>query len=139
MYHKIMIDLEPNWEIYEFLDTRRIGVIEKWRKGVDKAMLARLHQKLDMLSAQGSALAPGLLAGTDYPHIDKLRISGPGVAWRVMICKGTVNNDKEFTILYIAQEKDRKLIPQDAYKRANDNRETLIADPSRRRIYDWNN
>jgi hypothetical protein len=130
-----MIDSGAKWRIYEFLDARGIGVVEEWQKGVNKGMLARLHQKLDMLSEHGADLAPGLLAGTHYPHIDKLRIFGPGVTWRVMICKGPFDNDKEFTILYIAQEKDRKLIPPDADGRANDNRDILIANPKRRRIY----
>jgi hypothetical protein len=41
--------------------------------------------------------------------------------------------EREFTFLCGAVEKDGKLIPKDWKKRAQDNREIVIADPKRRR------
>jgi hypothetical protein len=134
-----MIPSGPKWRIYEFLDARGKGVIEEWLDTVDDDMRARFHQKLDLLAEHGPDLPPGLLAGTNYKHIDKLRIFGKGVTWRVMLCKGPISNETEFTILFIAQEKDRKTIPKDADRRADNNRRIIIADSSRRRLYEWNN
>jgi hypothetical protein len=74
-----------------------------------------------------------MLAGTRHRHIDKLKIYGKGTTWRIMICKGPINNKFEFTILYIAQEKDRKLIPPDADRLAEENRQLVLANPEGRR------
>jgi hypothetical protein len=54
------------------------------------------------------------------------------VTCRIMICKGPLSNNAEFTILFIAQEKDRKLVPRDADKCADDNRAEIIANPEGR-------
>jgi hypothetical protein len=48
-----------------------------------------------------------------------------------MCCRGPFGPN-EFTILVGAVEKDRKLVPGDAKKRAQDNLKQLRADPSRR-------
>lgn len=133
-----MIHFPSKCRIYEFTDARGLGIAHIWTKEIsrDKGLLARFHQKLDLLEQNGTDLPPGLLAGTKFKHIDKLRIFGKGTTWRVMICKDLFGNKFEFTILYIAPEKDKKLIPTDADKRANDNRTELISDPSRRQIYE---
>jgi hypothetical protein len=133
-----MIEFPRRWRIYEYTDHRGIGVIKAWEREVEKDVLARLHQKLDTLELNGSELTTGLLAGTKQKHIDKLRVFGKKTTWRVMVCKGTIDVHREFTILFIAQEKDRKLIPKDADKRAEANRKELLSDPSRRRIYERN-
>ena len=131
-----MIEFPRRWRLFDFLDSRGLSVFAEWAKDVDKKMRARVNQKLDLLERHGPDLPPGLLAGTKFKHVDKLRIFGPGVTWRVLICKGPIVNDHEFTILFIAQEKDRKLIPEDADRRADDNRKEIISDPERRRIHE---
>jgi hypothetical protein len=136
-----MIHFPSKCRIYEFTDARGVGIARVWSKQIsrDKDLLARFHQKVDLLAQNGTDLPPGLLAGTRFKHIDKLRIFGKKTVWRVMVCKDLFNNKFEFTILYIAQEKDRKLIPPDADKRANENRIELISKPSRRQIYEQDN
>lgn len=136
-----MIHFPSKYRIYEFTDARGVGIAHVWSKEIsrDKDLLARFHQKMDLLAHNGMDLPPGLLAGTKFKHVDKLRIFGKKTTWRVMICKDLFDNKFEFTILYIAQEKDRKLIPADAYKRANDNRAELISNPLRRQIYEQDN
>jgi hypothetical protein len=133
-----MIQFPRRWRIYAYIDSRGINVVEEWASDIkfDKDLLARLNQKLDLLEYHGSDLPPGLLAGTSFKHVDKLRIFGRKTVWRFMLCKGPINNDFEFTILFVAQEKDRKLIPKDAYKRADDNRKEIISNPERRRIHE---
>lgn len=124
--------------IYEFLDSRGQGVIEKWREenSQDRDLIARLDQKLDALEDHGRDLPPKLLDGTKYKHVDKLRVYGKKTTWRFMVTKERVGDEFEFTFLFVAQEKDRKLIPKDAYDKAEDNREVMLADRSRRRLYE---
>lgn len=133
-----MIEFPQRWRIYAYIDSRDISVIQEWARDIryDKDLLARLNQKLDLLERHGSDLPTGLLAGTKLKHIDKLKIYGRKTTWRVMVCKGPINNEFEFTLLYVAQEKDRKLIPPDAYNRADDNRKEIISDPTRRQIHE---
>src|ERR1035437_4876898 len=104
--------------IYEFLDIRGYGILESWQEehSQDRASLSRLDQKLDWLENHGKDLPPGLLAGTKHKRVDKLKVFGKGTTWRFMVSKERVGNQFEFTFLFIAQEKDRKLIPKDAYR-----------------------
>lgn len=133
-----MIEFPRRWRIYAYISRRGISVIQDWASEIrgDKDLLARLNQKLDLLETNGSDLPTGLLAGTAFRNVDKLRIFGRKQTWRIMVCKGPINNDFEFTLLYAAREKDRKLIPPDAYKQADDNRKRIIADPTRRIIHE---
>jgi hypothetical protein len=65
------------WILYEFLDTRRKGVIAVWLEEARIQMKARilLQQKLDMLEVAGPNLPPKLLAGPFEGHLYKLRIN----------------------------------------------------------------
>ncbi len=55
-----------------------------------------------------------------------------------MLCKGPIVNNKEFTLLFGAIEKDQKLEPKDAEKRAEARRQEIIANPSSRRcLHEW--
>lgn len=135
-----MIHFPSKCRIYEFVDGRGLGTASEWIKGIkqDKDLLARFHQKVDLLEQNGTDLPPNLLSGTKFKHIDKLRIFGKKTTWRVMLCKDLLGSKFEFTILYIAQEKDRKLIPKDADSRANDNRNEILSNSLRRKIYEQN-
>jgi hypothetical protein len=127
-----MIQFPRKWRLFDFVDTRGRSIVKEWAKNQDDAMKARVNQRLDILERHGPSFGAGILAGTRHKHIDKLKVYGKGVTWRIMICKGPISNEFEFTILYIAQEKDRKLIPKDADKRADQNRTEIIANPERR-------
>ena len=133
-----MIEFPRRWRIYAYISNRGVSVIQDWASEIkgDKDLLARLNQKLDLLERNGSDLPTGILAGTKVRNVDKLKIFGRKQTWRIMVCKGPIDNDREFTLLYAAREKDRKLIPPDAYKRAEENRQRIIADPSRRIIHE---
>ncbi len=133
-----MIEFPKRWRVYAYTGGRIKSVAQEWARDVkyDKDLLARLNQKLDSLEKHGTELSTGLLAGTSFKHVDKLRVFGRKTVWRFMVCKGPISNDFEFTLLFVAQEKDRKLIPKDAYKRADDNRKDIISNPERRKIHE---
>jgi hypothetical protein len=41
--------------------------------------------------------------------------------------------EREFSLLFGAKEKDRKLIPENAIQLAEENRERIVSDPANRR------
>ena len=125
------------WIIYEFLDNRGEGVIKTWleHERIQKPARALLEQKLRLLATVGRDLPPGLLAhlgGAIY----KLKVRAQGVQLRPMVCEGPINNDAEFTLLIGAVERGGRLEPRDGQERAEENRQTIIANPSRRRAYE---
>ena len=78
---------------------------------------------------------PGLIStGPVAKDIYKMKIKGRKghVQLRPMICRGPFGV-AESTLLHGAIEKDGKLYPRDAASRAQDNRTTLRAQPTRRR------
>jgi hypothetical protein len=121
-----------NFKLFDYVDNRGVNDFKEWSKGLEKKDLAKLNSKLDSLQKEPS-LPPQLLAGPlgGLP-IYKLRING-NVALRPMLCKGPVNMGEEFTLLFGAEEKDRKLIPADAVKRADDRRQEVVQNPTQRR------
>ena len=127
------------WTIYEFLDSRGQGVIEVWLKQarIQKKGRARLNLKLDLLEQAGPDLPPGLFAGPINGHIYKLRVKVPGVQLRPLLCRGPINNDREFTLLCGATERDWELIPTDALQRAEEYRQIVLVTPSRRRKHEY--
>jgi hypothetical protein len=127
-----MIQFPRTWRLFDFVDSRGYSIVKEWARTQGDDLKARVNQRFDMLERHGADLAAGMLAGTRQKHIDKLKVYGKGTTWRIMVCKGPVNNEFEFTILYIAQEKDRRLIPSDADKRAEEHRQIIISNPLRR-------
>jgi hypothetical protein len=120
------------WKLYDYVDARGVNSFKEWSSRLEKTDLARLNSKLDMLGKE-PALPPQLLAGplAGVP-IYKLRINGR-VALRPMLCKGPVDKDAEFTLLFGAFERDRKLVPGDAVSQAEARRKKVIASPRQRR------
>lgn len=133
-----MIFFSEKCVVYEFLDNRGLGVITEWIKEVshNRDLVARFDQKLDLLENYGNDLPPNLLAGTKFKNIDKLRVFGRKTTWRILIFKKMADRNLEFTLLFVAQEKDRKLIPKDAERRADENRKEVISNPTKRKIYE---
>jgi hypothetical protein len=125
------------WTIYEFLDGRGQGVLETWivHERLHKEAQARLKQKLDLLAVSGPELPPKLLVSLGR-SLYKLRVKGPKIQLRPILCRGPVDNDREFTILFGAVERGGRLIPRDAIEAAEKNKRLLVIDPSRRRIYE---
>src|SRR5664280_983377 len=125
------------WEVYEFLDNRGERVIVCW---VRKARIQRkarilLDQKIDLLREHGPDLPPGLLTSgpIDGGHIYKLKIRGP-VMLRPLLCKGPFVMADEYTLLQGAIERGG-VIPVGDVEKAEENRQTLIADGTRRLPY----
>jgi hypothetical protein len=120
------------YKLFDYVNERGENEFEFWCQGLQTGDLAKLNRKLDMLRKEPS-LPPQLLAGPlGGTHVYKLKVNGR-VALRPMLCKGPIENDHEFTLLYGAVERDRVLVPEDAVSRAADRRERVIADPARRR------
>jgi hypothetical protein len=119
------------WRLFDYLNRRGDNEIAKWTKELQKPQRVRLRQKLDLLAQAGSDLPPQLLAGTGVPHIYKLKVQG-NPKLRPLLCKGTVDNENEFTLLLGAFEIQWEYDPKDALAKAVERREELLNDPSRR-------
>ena len=125
------------WQVYFYLaGLRRDNVIKEWLKdeAVSVAQIAAFQDKIDTLEKSGPDMVPGFISGTPVAaNIYKMKIKGnKGMKQlRPMCCRGPFGPN-EYTILIGAVEKDHKLIPADAKKRAQDNRTALMADHSRR-------
>jgi len=113
------------WVLYDYLDDKGINEIKAWTQKLQKKERAKLNAKLDMLEKHGSDLPPGLLSDTKFSHIKEIVIKGQ-VAVRLMVCRGPIDNNKEFTLLFGAIEKDRKYIPRDALQQAETRRQKII-------------
>jgi hypothetical protein len=129
----------PRWPIYCFVDHRNQNVIREWLRDekVQKAQIATFQAKIDLYERSGPDLTPGFISdGPVAKHIYKIKIKGHKghVQLRPMACYGPhKNKDNEITILFGAIEKDSKLVPQNCKEKAQENREVLIADETRRR------
>lgn len=120
------------WVIYDHVDRHGVNVFAEWTRRLERVQRKLLRAKLDMLAIAGPDLPTQLLAGTGVPHIYKLRVKG-NVQLRPMLCRGPVDNNSEFTLLYGAIEVGDVLQPVDAAERAAVIREEILADPNNRR------
>jgi|SRR3989304_7091169 len=126
-----------SYKLYDYVDNRGNNTIKDWILNLQKPERGRLDLKLALLEKHGLNLGTGLLTESKLSHIKEIKINGR-VALRLMVCKGPIENDKEFTLLFGAIEKDRKLIPNDAVQRAEIRRQEIIANPSSRRcLHEW--
>lgn len=121
-----------NWKLCDYVDNRGRNDIETWTEGLQKDQRSKLNLRLDMLQKNGSSLSTGVFSDTHERHIKKIKIGG-NVAIRLMLCRGPIDNDNEFTLLLGAVEKDRRLIPPDAEARAESRRQEVINDHKNRR------
>jgi len=123
------------YELFDFRSARGENMILRWVKDekLTTRACATLNQKLDRLQQMDYELAKNthLLAGPIYKNVYKLVIHADGVMLRPMLCRGPLDNEKEYTLLLGAIEKGGKL-PAGAKEKAEENRETVIGDLSRR-------
>jgi hypothetical protein len=125
------------WKVYFYLEgLRRDNAIREWlvRERVSTAQVAAFQDKIDTLEASGPEMVPGFISDTPVAKdIYKMKIKGnKGMKQlRPMCCRGPFGTN-EYTILCGAVEKDRKLVPEDAKKRAQENLNQLRADRTRR-------
>jgi len=123
------------WKLFDFTTNRGDSVIVEWigKDNISKRDIGRLNQKLDMLTINGPALPPKLLAGPIHKHIYKLIIHGDKML-RPMLCKGPVAMEAEYTLLLGAIEVNFRLSADP--KDAETNRNTLLADQRRRKEHE---
>jgi hypothetical protein len=100
--------------------------------GLSQRLRARLDVKINILAQAGDHLPPKLVQNTKSKHILEIAVNSRPLALRPMLCRGTSNMQDEFTFLFGATEKNSKYIPSDALRRANENRDDLIANPGNR-------
>lgn len=125
------------YQLYDFLDDRGRSVIQEWVRREkltvrDRAALnirfKRIRQ-VDFVLAQKS-----LISGPIHKHVYKCVIHGD-VMLRPMLCRGPFKAEEEYTLLLGAIERDRKL-PKGSVEQAEQNRDTLIAYPTKRRPHE---
>ena len=125
------------WTVYCYLEgLRRDNTVKTWLKSerVPIPQIAAFQDKIDTLEEQGPDMVPGFISDTPVAKdIFKMKIKGnKGMKQlRPMCCRGPFGPN-EYTILIGAVEKDNKLLPKNAKKRAQENLAELKADPSRR-------
>ncbi len=125
--------LRSTWEVFDYRDLRGENVIVNWLNELQKPERARMDRKLQALKDNGPNLSNELLSDTPSRHIKKIRINGR-VAPRLLLCRGPISMDGEFTLLFGATERDRKFVPQNALSIAEENRGHVIDDPVGRRV-----
>lgn len=120
------------WTIYDYRDARGINVIREWLEGLQKPDRIRMVKRIDLLQMNGNELCPGLAGPlNESKHLYKIKVNG-NVAARLLLCKGPIEMETEYTLLYGAFERDDKL-PEGAIERAEQNRTEVISDPRGRR------
>ena len=124
------------WTLYDYRSARGENNVLEWCKRLQKSELARLNQKLDLLAEKGHELSPGLLAGPlrGWKHLYKIRVNG-SVAVRLIVCKGPIRMEQEYTILFGAFERDDEL-PAGILETADDCRQQVIKDQNRRGLHE---
>jgi hypothetical protein len=118
------------WELFGYVSDKG-NEIKKWMLSLPKPQRIKLNAKLDMLQMHGSALTPHLLSDTGVIHIYKLKVQG-NPKLRPLLCKGTVDNEKEYTLLVGAMEIQWEYEPKDALVQDSDRRKKLLIDPAKR-------
>lgn len=138
MKYNAGVILFPRWRVYCFVSARGYNTIREWldEEKISSAQRGDFQLKIRLLEGGGMESVPGFITDTPVArNIYKAKIKGNKgrVQLRPMLCKGPLLMDREFTFLCGAVEKDGELVPKDCRQRAQDNRDIVIADPTRRR------
>ena len=122
------------YQLWDFRDERGDNLIAKWTRQQERGHRARLNAKLDMMVRVPfeDAIKSKLLHGPiqKQKHIYKLRVQ-MNVAMRPLLCRGPMMNLTEYTLLLGTEEKGGKL-PDGAVEKAENNRQAVLINPSRR-------
>lgn len=121
------------WKLFDFLNSRQENVMQKWAdsRKISKRDRGRIDFKVKLLETKGDELPTGLLQDTRCKSIKELA-TGSQIAYRLMLCRGPVEMNKEFTFLLGATERDNKYVPKNAPERADKNRLDLMENIKRR-------
>jgi hypothetical protein len=110
-------------------------MIKQWCARLQKKDLIRLTQKIDKLAETGHELCPGLAGPLhNSRHLYKIKVNG-NVAVRLLLCKGPICMEAEYTLLMGAFETDDKL-PEGTLEAAEQYRQEIIQDKNRRCIHE---
>jgi|SRR5208337_3297029 len=120
------------WVLYDYRDQRGTNPVREWCEQLQKPDLARMNQRIDLLAEKGKDFCPGL-AGPLHgsPHLYKVKING-SVAARLLLCKGPISMETEYTLLLGAFERDEEL-PEGTLETAESYRQVIILNPRNRR------
>lgn len=121
-----------DWTIYDYVDDKGNNLIKGQATRHEKAERTKIRRKLDMLATVGPDLGPKLLTDTKSKNIKEIVINGR-VAIRILLCRGPNNMQSEHTLLYIAEERDRKYVPENALEIAERHRGDVINDNKKHR------
>ena len=127
--------------LWTFVSMTGRDVLGEWASSIrmPKATRAKLDQALDRLGQLPfeKAIHTHLLAPVARErHIYKLRVNGH-VAVRIMLCRGPLRAEDAYTLLVGAVERDGRLDPPDAPRKAANRLEEVLRHPSeRRKLYE---
>jgi hypothetical protein len=117
------------------VDSRGQNDILAWCNRLQKMEKIRLIKRMDTLAESGHDLCPGLVGPVHgSPHLYKIKVNG-SVAVRMLLCKGPVNKDTEYTFLLGAFERDDEL-PVGAIEAAELRRTEILNDEERRCLHE---
>jgi hypothetical protein len=123
------------WTLYDYVDWRGQNEIAQWCRGLQKNDRIRLVKRMDTLAESGHELCPGLAGPVhNSPHLYKIRVNG-SVAVRLLLCKGPLNMDGEYTFLLGAFESDDEL-PAGTLETAEGRRAEILRDKTRRCLHE---
>jgi len=123
------------WEFFECFDRRGQREFSLWRLELPRIERALLDEKMRMIQVFGQASClKGPIRG--HRHLYKIRVQGPTVALRPLLCRGPIRMDREFTMLQQMTEVGGKDTPPGAKSEADRCRSEIIRDPSRRVRYE---
>lgn len=123
------------FQLYDYVSPDGTNEILVWMGQLQKAELAKLNAKLDMLQMHGPGLRPQVLSGTDAPGIQKLRVHGP-VQLRPLLCEGPQHVHIEFTLLAGATEVQSRLRPKGVLELSVERKRHVAADQARRKKHE---
>lgn len=121
------------YDLYDHISLSGKNEIKEWTQKLQSSQLAKLNQKLDSLEQHGLNLRPQMLTDSGVSGILKLRVHG-GVQLRPLLCRGPVDNDREFTLLLGAKEIGSKWVPKDAPNIASTIKREITLSSSVRRV-----
>lgn len=127
----IASEAEKRFDLFDYCDDRGRNDIRAWTRQQEKRQIGQMNLKLDMVQKYGAEVSSNVLLRVSE-HIYKLKAKTKQKQLRPMLCKGPIDDAREFTLLVGAVEISWKLDPSDAVERAEARRLEIIADPTKR-------
>ena len=125
------------WTFFEFLTTGNRGVFSEWYEGLAMEAQQDFDDLLRYLAVTPRHLwiRPQSAPVSGYRGLWKLRFKANGIQYRPIGFFGP--SPGQFTLLFPAEERNRKWVPKDAPDQAVRRRVTVQSDDTRIRIYEY--